>query len=279
MLVYQCEDSIEGIFTAIYRIYEDKNNNKECRISTDEELFLFAEYIRTEPDRVKTVKVIRTLQREFGEEDYLRICYALASEDAEKATAVYESVAYGLQHKVRPGHLFDNLAKPFLHKVFSLARSTGNEVHHLQGFIRFRQEERGFLYAPIGPKNNVLTFLMPHFADRLPGENFIIYDEKRGIFGVHPAFRQWYLVQQQEDGLTDFEETAEEGLYSDLFRHFCNSIAIKERRNLKLQRSLLPLRFREYMVEFGENPKGGTDVLNPIRDDLTTSEGWGTMKW
>lgn len=248
--VYQCEDSIEGIFTAIYKIYEDGNQHKECRVSIDGELFLLAEYRTVEPDPERTGKVIRTLCRRFGEDDYLTICYALASQDADKADAVYHAVAYGLARRVSPGHLFDNLADPYLHKVFSLARGTSNESCHLRGFLRFQEAEQGFLYSAIGPKNNILTFLMPHFADRFPMENFVIYDDMRGIFGVHPAGRQWYLVCGNQLEEVHFTPSAAEEEYQRLFRHFCRSIAIKDRRNADLQRNMLPLRFRDYMVEF-----------------------------
>ena len=38
--------------------------------------------------------------------------------------------------------------------------------------------------------------------------------------------------------------------YSELFEHFFHTIAIKERKNLGLQRNMLPLRYRKYMTEF-----------------------------
>ena len=41
-----------------------------------------------------------------------------------------------------------------------------------------------------------------------------------------------------------------EACYQELFRTFCHNISIEERRNLKLQRNLLPLHFRLYMTEF-----------------------------
>ena len=43
--VYQCEDTLEGIFTAIYNIYRDKRNLPDTRITVQEEFVLFAEYI------------------------------------------------------------------------------------------------------------------------------------------------------------------------------------------------------------------------------------------
>lgn len=252
MVVYRCEDSLEGIFTAIYNTYADKRNHNDTLISLTDELFLFAEYVDVHADNEKTVKVMRTLERKFGEDNYLWLCYALSSEDPCKAQAVYRTVVNGLKNNVLKGHLFDNLACDEINRAHALGRAASREFQHLQGFLRFQELENGILYAKIGPKNNVLTFLMPHFADRFPTENFMIYDERRGLLGLHPAGRQWYLVKDSEDPeqADQFSLSDKELEYRELFRYFCNKITIDARRNEKLQRNMLPLRFREYMVEF-----------------------------
>lgn len=252
MRVYQCEDSLEGIFTAIYNAYEDKSNRQDTMISLTEELYLFGEYVPVAVDVVKAVKVMNTLRRRFGEDDYMKVCLALASQDEQKAQAIYQAVALGLSSGCGQGHLLDNLANDYVNKVFFLSRAANNELCHLRGFIRFAELENGILYSAIGPKNNILTFLMPHFADRMPSENFMIYDEGRDLFGVHPAGKDWYLLQDEEIRLQpeQLQYSEEELQYRELFRHFCHKIAIKERKNLELQRNLLPLRFREYMIEF-----------------------------
>ena len=109
MIVYQCEDSPESIFTAVYNAYEEHRDHSDTRISLDKEYYLFAEYVPVESDAVKAAKVIRTLKRQFGEGDYLSICRALSSPDPDKAQAVYRTIVKGLKGKVRPGHLLDNL--------------------------------------------------------------------------------------------------------------------------------------------------------------------------
>lgn len=257
MTVYQCEDSLEGVFTAIYNAYQDRSDPLDTRISLNGELFLFARYVASAADGVKTLKVMNTLKDRFGKEDYLRICLALSSSHEEKAQAVYQTVALGLKQKCSRGHLFDSLGNQWVHLAFSLARAAENEEHHLRGFLRFRELKNGILFSRTGPKNNLITFLMPHFADRLPGENFLIYDEIRGIFGVHPAGRQWYVVREEEAGrgtgdwkMPDRELSEKEKEYQELFRYFCHKIAVKERENKKLQQNMLPLRFQEYMIEF-----------------------------
>ena len=256
MVIYRCEDSLEGIFTAIYNTYEDGRNrldSGETRLSTGEEPYLFAEDIPVIPDREKAEKVLQTLKRKFGEKDCQWLCLALSSADEEKAQAAYRTVSEALRRGAGPGHLFDAMADAEIHKAFVLGRQAWNEYHHLMGFVRFQELDGNILYSQIGPKNNILPFLMPHFADRLPTENFMIYDEKRDLLGLHQAGDMWYLMQGMGDPQQrqNFRESAGEKTYQELFRFFCHKITIEARKNPELQRNLLPMRFREYMTEFG----------------------------
>lgn len=254
MTVYRCKDSLESIFTAIYLAYEEKRNHWDTCINLTDEPVLFAEDVYVEPDQVKMNKVMRSLHRMFGEKDYLSLCMALASRDEGKAQAVYRTVVDGLAMKRKVGHLFDNLANDEVHHAFALARLVGREIGHLREFVRFRELENGVLCSDIEPENNVVAFLMPHFSDRLPQENFMICDGRRGIFAIHPAGRQWYLFYGEEgQGPLPFKESAQEQAYQELFKYFCHKIAIEERKNPKLQRNMLPLRFRKNMTEFLQN--------------------------
>lgn len=257
MIVYRCEDSPEGIFTAIYRAYEEKRNHSDTIISLTEEGYLFAEYVYVTPDSEKAAKVIRTLVRKFGEDDYRWICYALTASDEGKAQAVYRTIADGLKREVHKGHLFDNLANDAVNLAHALARGASRECMHLQGFVRFQELDNGILFSKISPKNNVLMFLMPHFTDRFPMENFMLYDENRRLLGLHPAGQQWYVMRECENPeiAKKFVLSDQEMEYQELFRYFCKKIAIEERKNPDLQRNMLPLRFREYMVEFAKASK------------------------
>lgn len=247
-----CEDSLEGVFTGIYEAYALRQAHEGIHIQVGEEenLRLFAVYQRIEPDKGKAAKVAVTLQERLGEDTYMELCYALATQDAEKGEAVYKTVVCGL--KMKSGHqVLGNLTNPYVHKVFELARNARNEAHHWQEFLRFQELENGILFSKIGAKNNIITFLVPHFADRLPLCNFIIYDENRGIFAIHPASREWYLVTNREMDEEQFSCYSEKEMeYQELFKYFCHKIAIEERKNLKLQQNMLPLWFQEYMVEF-----------------------------
>lgn len=251
-LYLECTDSLEGVFTGIYDAYLRRRPYSTLHLCLGEEENprLFAVYEKCQVDEGKAAKVARTIGNRLGTETYLAICRALASREADKAEAVYKTVVTGL--KMRDGRqVMGNLADPYVHRVFELARFTANEVHFHIEFIRFRELENGILYAPIGPKNNVLTFVVPHFADRLPLENFVIHDQVRNLFAMHPAGKDWYLISGGEEKI-EFDHAFSEGekRYSELFTSFFHSIAIKERRNATLQRNMLPIRYRKYMTEF-----------------------------
>ena len=259
MIIYQCDDTKESIFTAIYNAYEEHRDHSTTRICLDREYYLFGEYVPVVADAEKTMKVVRTLKARFGEKDYDTLCRALTSPCEDKAQAVYQVIVKGLAGKVRPGHLFDNLADDDCNRVFALDRAAGREQQHLYGFLRFEEVQNGVLYARIGPKNQLLHLLMPHFADRFPMENFMIHDEKRGQIGLHPAGRQWYVISGMGEISADMLRTAQgEKEIQELFRHFCTSIAIRERENRNLQRNMLPLRYRPYMTEF---PSGKEEAV------------------
>lgn len=279
-LILLCEDSLEGIFTGVYEAYALRRPLSEIRLQAGEETTyrLFSEYRHVAPDAGKTEKVVRTLQRRFGMKDYEILCLALSSGDEDKAQAIFGTVAWGLKNG-RRGGILSHLTNPDVHKVMEMSRYARNEMHHLQGFLRFQEIEGGILYAAIAPQNHVLPFLAEHFSDRFPMENFLIHDERRDMYAVHPAGKAWFLVAGDlgrgadaggEDtvgadvvsaGDVGAEAapaeriaalTAEEEYYRELFCCFCHKISIKERKNLNLQRNLLPLHFRKYMVEFAE---------------------------
>ncbi len=247
-----CEDSIEGILTGVYEAYELRRDHASIHLQTSsvENYRLFAIYREVKTDEEKSRKVLNTIYKRFGEEACTQLCQAMVSYDSEKSDAVYHTIVTGISGKYH-GSLMDHLSSPFVNKVFRLSRSTGTEIHHLLGFLRFRELQGGILLARYSPKNDITAMLMPHFADRFPGEDFAIYDEQREYYAVHPKGKQWYLVR----GSLPFEESQEaysqdENRYQTLYRHFCQSVAITERRNLGLQRNMLPLRFRKYMTEF-----------------------------
>lgn len=255
-LILICEDTPEGVFTAIYEIYERHLNLSSVRIQTGEEddLRLFARYEQVLTDYEKAHKVTNTIRRRLGEDAYKDICMALTTTDPDKAQAVFGTVVTGLRMTVgnKIAYVMDNLSDNNVRKVMTLSRNAGNELHHLIEFVRFEELTQGILLAKFSARNKILPMMVPHFADRLPSENFIIYDERHDQAAVHPARRDWVIMEQAGErlGILGEDLADRETDYQNLYRQFVDKIAIADRKNYELQRNMLPIRFRKYMTEF-----------------------------
>lgn len=254
-VVFLCENSIEGILTGVYDAWKEAVSSGlghgHCKLAVSaEQPELFCAYREAKTDPDKAEKVIRTLRRRLGDEAYAWLCYAMASCEPDKAEAVYKTIVAGLTME-RGARVFDKVTDPYVARCFELKRNVGCEIHRELEFLRFRELQSGVLLAKIHPKNDVLMYLGPHFSDRLPLEDFLIYDMNRRKALFHEREKEWYMMDALElDGMAAENISTEEEYYQDLFRMFCRTIAIGSRENRALQRQFLPLYFRDVMPEF-----------------------------
>ncbi|MDO5573774.1 MAG: TIGR03915 family putative DNA repair protein [bacterium] len=292
--IFVCENSIEGIFTGVYDAWKAAREigHSHCKLETLPPDYgngtmkeqsnplqvrddcrnyeLFSEYIYVKTDQDKAEKVTKTVCERMGYPVYKELSKAILAEapdllyggrdtDYDKGDAVYRTIVTGLSMK-SGDEVLTNLTNPYVARVFELTRRVGNEYLHWIEFLRFHELKSGVMFARIAPENNLLAMMAPHFADRLPLENFMIYDERRGLFIIHgagdpenpvPIENTWAIVQGEkpdEEAITDYSDREE--YYQELFTSFCKTIAIESRVNTNLQRQMLPLKFRKYMVEF-----------------------------
>lgn len=259
MHIFICEDSIDGIFTGVYDAWASRYGHSHVSLTTHvpDNYSLFDEYIQADTDPEKSRKVARTLHDRMGEETYQEICQAASAAEApsgrkymDKADAIYRTIVLALSLP-DPGRVLQYLGEPYVNRTFQLSLSTGNEAHHLLGFLRFQELADGILFARIHPRNDVLPFLGDHFSDRLPQENFVIYDATRQMAVLHPRGKGYFITDAHDlnqAALGQFSLQEEE--YQRLWRGFVDSIAIEARKNPALQNQNLPRHFQRDMVEF-----------------------------
>ena len=247
--VYICEDSVTGILSAIYDAWKDNIEEGQGSIglkgSLEPELFCtYAEVICNEK---KAISVEKMILKHLGQGAYWDLYHAMLSRDSGKGTAVLNTmlVAKKLRNSTR---IMEHLSHPMVEKVFELSRNVGGEAHAWTGFVRFRELENGILFSEIAPKNKILTCIAPHFSDRLSVENWMIYDKTHQEIAVHESGKRWVLVSGEELNLEKINRVSEkEQKFSKLWKDFCNTIAIEERKNLKCQMQHMPLWYRENM--------------------------------
>lgn len=255
MVLFVCEDCIDGIFSGIYDAWASRlgHANVALRISGMENLELFAEYRTVITDSEKARRVADTIRRKMGEETYEYIYQAALAADREKADCIYRVLAVGLSKYTdtfTAHHLMDKLQAPCVCQVFNLSRKVSREAGRYIEFVRFREMENGVLFSEIEAESQVLSLIGDHFSDRFPNEHFMIYDHHYGDCLIHAAGKPWFIWKSAElNPLTDLRYSdAEQGMQR-LWCAFCDSISIRERENSRLQMQFWPLKFRKWMTE------------------------------
>lgn len=249
-IVYLCEDTLDGLLSAIYQANADRAPLRQIRIRTYKQLAyeLFTEYREVTSDYVSAVKVMDAVHLHISKEAGHMVYCALLSDADDRGEKVLRFMLTGFRYGAK---VCDMLALPEVADVFELQRKVSNEAHYFREFLRFSQSEQGILFSQISPKSNVLPLIAPYFTDRLPSENYLIFADTYQLAVIHPKNTGWYLAPMN---LEEFHQVLvkgpEEASWEACFKAFHKTIAIKERTNPVCQRTHLPLWYRKHMTEF-----------------------------
>lgn len=224
------DGSYDGLMTLVFDTWNMKETLGEVSELGGEESFLPERYFPNDSVKARRVKayIANTLGSEF----------ALMAREAflSRRETRFRSI-------VRTIHLSPPLGEKVLHLLhddvldfIACQRETRREAHRFTGLLRFRQMRDGSLLAVFAPRNNVLTLVLPHFAERFPEERLLLYDEGRGLAGLVGEGRVEFV---QVENLTP-QEAGNETELQGLWRVFFSSLAISERANPRLQRQHLP---------------------------------------
>lgn len=246
---YLCEDTPDGIFTAVYDAWAARIPAGQLKLSVEEGYCfeLFTDYVYVQTDLEKAVKVARSIAGKISREAYDMVYLATLSKEPDKIDVIYRFLKLGFPCG---RSVVDLQADETVCRLFDIQRNVANEAHLLRGFIRFHDSKEGILIAKIKPKNQPLPLIMPHFADRFPDEHFVILDEVHHMGAFHERGRQWFLAPLQEEVMERIWNSGESAKYERMWKTFFRTIAIKERENYRCQRTLCAIRYRDYMLEF-----------------------------
>jgi hypothetical protein len=137
--------------------------------------------------------------------------------------------------------------------VLAAAYKVAHELDRLRGFLRFSPDGRGRYLARCSPDYFVLPALAPHFGTRFGDTPWIVVDEKRGLALIGEGRGETRLVPAGEEF---WDPGGNPGTWEELWRRYHRIISIEGRKNPSLQRRFIPLRYRNYLNEFGPSPGG-----------------------
>lgn len=134
-VIFQCEDSMEGILTGVYDAWASRVGHDRVKLEAgpDHEMELFSEYRRVETDGEKAEKVAGTTRRRMGQNCWESIYQAtLAEEKGKSGGSLPERGAGafpGPEEKRQRLPPVENIQEPCIFQVMTLSRTVAREAH------------------------------------------------------------------------------------------------------------------------------------------------------
>lgn len=250
MTVFTCAPSWDAMLTCIYTAWASHlgHNNIHLAVEPIEQQTLFDQYIHVDVDAHKAESVMDAVNRKISPHVYHELSYVSMAYEEDTLDTIYRVMILGF-----------SLGRDVLQMVqykdvmrFQEIRTRlGKEACRFKEVVRFHQVRNSLYVAHVEPKSRIAITLGAAFEDRMPSEHWMIVDDTHREAVIHPKDTPFYLRTLTDEEFSTLLETENENdEYTDLWKVFFDTIAIKERANARCQKTLLPLWTRTHMVEF-----------------------------
>jgi len=251
MLYYLFDHTFEGLLTAVFDAFSRKENPD--RITGNDSatpLFTEAYLVLTDEDRSK--RVLDALKKKISKSalQMLFVSFLAESETTYKHIFNYIAKAVVSNKSIELNFGDDDVLE--LSKTF---KKVQNEYTRMKQFVRFQKTSDGMFFGAIEPRYDVIPLCIDFFQDRYADQQWILYDIKRN-YGIFYDLHQTQIVrfdelpislqtgQLQEEKLDETEIA-----FRNLWKDYLKAVTIQERKNLKLQKQHMPVRFWKYLTE------------------------------
>lgn len=250
MTIYTCRPEWEDMLTCIYEAWSSKKGHSNIRLMLEpiEQYTLFDEYIHVDADSKKAGSVIDAVNMKISPYVYHELALTAMAYEEDVLDNIYRVMILGFHFGPQ---VLSMLQYRDVVRNREIKLRVTREAQRFQEFVRFHQVSGGVYVAHIEPKSRVCSYLGPVFSDRMPSEHFLIIDDVHREAVVHPKnepYYMWKLSDEEFERLLETEDANDE--YTDMWKVFFNTIAIKERTNPDCQLNHAPLWARKHMVEF-----------------------------
>ncbi len=239
MTFYVTDGGEESFYTAVFECYNDSGGIITSK--KDLQLELDSSARKVAPDTEKAMRVRKKIAQ-YDSAALNDIMLALRSCEENREQVAFEYIKLIIKHR-RPVRGRSNI--PAVLAMEDILHRVTHELHRFKGFLRFMENDRGVLYAPYSPDNDITDLLAPHFAERLRNQKFVIHDVKRKIAALYDGRE---IVICFADGadiyLSEYEQAFEE-----LWKLYYKSVNIEERRHERQMKGYMPVRYWKFLPE------------------------------
>lgn len=248
MTIFVYDESFEGLLTSIYEAYYSNNRPDKILQQNEFEPNLIDTGISIKTDCDKFNRVYKSIVSKISKQSLRYIFYAYLSDTPDASTKIYEYIKLGfkLGDKIDM-HLYDNRVQD----IHLLYEKVIKESHNMAGFLRFKLIGSNMYYAPMEPDHNIAAIIAPHFCERLKDENFIIHDLKRE-FAIIYNTKEWAAVPLSTEKGLEIMGSTSDTIYENMWKEYFAATDIEGRKNIRLQKRLMPQRYWKHLTEFGD---------------------------
>ncbi|MBB4602591.1 putative DNA metabolism protein [Hymenobacter luteus] len=250
-LDYAYDGSFEGLLTVLFAIYERKSAPNSIQPLGAVQGGLFAQPVQIDTHEATAARVWEGLLRHMNEEARTRLFHTFLSEQPDRELLIFRYADLAM----RAGRdISDNYADENVRRVAGIAQQMYREKHRMEAFVRFEKTSDGLFHATIDPDFDVLPLIAPHFTKRYADQRWLIFDRRRR-YGLYYDLHRTDVVQFETNApqrTTDISATVldeREPLFKLLWQSYFDHVNIPERKNLKLHRRHMPLRYWRYLSE------------------------------
>ncbi len=246
MILLYYDGSFDGLLTAVFDAFCEKTDELEILPPDSNASALFTTRVVCS-DSLKSSRVAVGVEKQFPEL-LKRLYYAWLSHYSGVETDILMLIkrSYALGR-----NCIGELNYEFSTRLHKAAKRVGFEAHRFLGLTRFRKQ--GDIYiSEIYPDNEVLPLMSEHFCDRFSMQQFIIADMNHMKALVWNGREAVYADATGAELTSIFSSLGTDEL-EDVWASYLKVLTIKERKNLKLQQSFIPIKYRSGIVELRED--------------------------
>lgn len=252
MVVFIYDKTFEGLLTAIFDAYFRKTFPDQL-LAEGELLPLFCEETVTiYTDEKKANRVWKGLERKLSKMALSSLIMTWLSELPGIDILLFRYIRKTIDAAFS---IELNFGDPDVLEISKIWRKVSHERHHAIQFARFQKTIDDTYFSAFEPLYNILPVAIGYFKDRFADQKWLIYDIKRE-YGYYYDLKEVTEIHfEQKDAhlisgiLSEELLSKDEKLFQQLWKQYFQSISIKERRNLKLHRQNMPVRFWKYLPE------------------------------
>lgn len=253
MIVFVYDKTFDGLLSCIFFAYEQKKFPDLILSESDQKPLFIDEQYYVDTEKEKSVRVWKGLEKKLSKFARNMMLSVWLSELPETTMLLFRYIRKNIDH---PQGIEMNFGDDDVLHIKDIAQKVGTDARKLIQFIRFQETADGIWFAPVSPRYNVLSLIVAHFRSRYSGQPWIIYDTMRNsglYYDIRTvqeiSFSQEDLRELTSGKLSNDKLSDEEAFFQKMWKEYFQSITIKERINLKLQRQHMPKRYWKYLPE------------------------------